>query len=64
MDCQTRNTAVSSRSSDLEADLALIANESSVADDERAEQIIAAWMEYLPTACVRTMIKLGWHRSV
>jgi len=26
----------------------------------RSARNIAAWLEYLPTDCVRTMIRMGW----
>jgi hypothetical protein len=32
----------------------------SPADIERSEQNILQWMQYLPTDCVKTMIRMGW----
>jgi len=29
-------------------------------DASRSERNIAAWREYLPNECVRTMIRMGW----
>jgi hypothetical protein len=30
------------------------------ADAARSARNIAVWRSYLPTACVRTMIRMGW----
>jgi hypothetical protein len=32
-------------------------------DTSRSTRNILQWMSYLPKACVRTMIKMGWDRS-
>jgi hypothetical protein len=30
------------------------------ADAARSEENILQWMSYLPTACVKTMVEMGW----
>jgi hypothetical protein len=33
------------------------------ADAQRSAKNIALWNSYLPTACVRTMVRMGWDYS-
>jgi hypothetical protein len=33
------------------------------ADAQRSAKNIALWNAYLPTACVRTMVRMGWDYS-
>jgi hypothetical protein len=35
----------------------------SAADIARSEENILNWMQYLPTDCVKTMIRMGWDIS-
>jgi hypothetical protein len=38
-------------------------DEADKAQSERSARNILAWMAYLPKACVKTMIKMGWDRN-
>jgi len=33
------------------------------ADSARSEKNILKWMSYLPSICVKTMIKMGWDKT-
>jgi len=52
--------ALTEDSTELFTAAALIESAVSAADIARSEQNILRWMQYLPTDCVTTMIRMGW----
>jgi hypothetical protein len=45
---------------EIEDSTAPIESAVSAADIAHSEQNILQWMQYLPTDCVKTMIRMGW----
>jgi hypothetical protein len=52
--------ALAEESTEISTAAAPIESAVSTEDIARSEQNILQWMQYLPTDCVKTMIRMGW----
>jgi hypothetical protein len=60
METQVQQQALTEESTEISAAAAPIESAVSAEDIARSEQNILQRMQYLPTDCVKTMIRMGW----
>jgi hypothetical protein len=63
MEAPMQQQAFADVSTEIAVAAAPIESAVSAADIAHSEQNILQWMQYLPTDCVKTMIRMGWDLS-
>jgi hypothetical protein len=60
METHVQQQALAEESIEMPTAYAPVESAVSAADIARSEQNILQWMQYLPTDCVKSMIRMGW----